>query len=309
MRMDVERPRCARDPLVDAIALFLARDHAQGLGEIRIMLEQAIDEAGPGAVDRLGSRLASAGADWDYTPSDPLARSIHRVLASRVLQHEPVVTGLEHLEAVRGKPLVIFANHLSYSDANAVEVLLQRAGASEVADRLTVIAGPKVYSNIRRRFSSLCFGTIKVPQSTTRASDEAVMSARDVATAAKRSIQTAHERVRLGEALLVFPEGSRSRSGRMQRLLPGAARYLELPDTWVVPMALTGTDHLFPLNEDSLNPVRLTLRIGTPLAAADARAYGRRRSPTVDGCCGLRDCAAAGARVPGVLSGFMMLFR
>ena len=283
MRMDVERPRCARDPLVDAIALFLARDHAQGLGEIRIMLEQAIDEAGPGAVDRLGSRLASAGADWDYTPSDPLARSIHRVLASRVLQHEPVVTGLEHLEAIRGRPLVIFANHLSYSDANAVEVLLQRAGASEVADRLTVIAGPKVYSNVRRRFSSLCFGTIKVPQSTTRASDEAVMSARDVATAAKRSIQTAHERVRLGEALLVFPEGSRSRSGRMQRLLPGAARYLELPDTWVVPMALSGTDHLFPLNEGSLNPVRLTLRIGAPLAAAELeRTAGGDRQRLMD---------------------------
>ena len=287
MRMDVERPRCARDPLVDAIALFLARDHAQGLGEIRTMLEQAIDEAGPGAVDRLGSRLASAGTDWDYTPSDPLARNIHRVLASRVLQHEPVVTGLEHLEAVHGRPLVIFANHLSYSDANAVEILLQRAGASEVADRLTVIAGPKVYSNIRRRFSSLCFGTIKVPQSTTRASDEAVMSARDVATAAKRSIQTAHERLRLGEALLVFPEGSRSRSGRMQRLLPGAARYLELPDTWVVPMALTGTDHLFPLNEDSLNPVRLTLRIGPPLAASDLeRTAGGDRQQLMDavGC-------------------------
>ncbi len=162
-------------------------------------------------------------------------------------------------------------------------MLLQRAGASEVADRLTVIAGPKVYSNVRRRFSSLCFGTIKVPQSTTRASDEAVMSARDVATAAKRSIQTAHERVRLGEALLVFPEGSRSRSGRMQRLLPGAARYLELPDTWVVPMALTGTDHLFPLNEDSLNPVRLTLRIGTPLAVAELeRAAGGDRQRLMD---------------------------
>ena len=284
--MDVER-RCARDPLVDAIALFLARDHAQGLGEIRTMLEQAIDEAGPGAVDRLGSRLASAGTDWDYTPSDPLARNIHRVLASRVLQYEPVVTGLEYLEVAGGRPLVLFANHLSYSDANAVEVLLQRAGASEVADRLTVIAGPKVYSNIRRRFSSLCFGTIKVPQSTTRASDEAVMSARDVATAAKRSIQTAHERLRLGEALLVFPEGSRSRSGRMQRLLPGAARYLELPDTWVVPMALTGTDRLFPLNEDSLNPVRLTLRIGPPLGASDLeRAAGGDRQQLMDavGC-------------------------
>ncbi len=186
---------------------------------------------------------------------------------------------------------------------------MQRAGASEVADRLTVIAGPKVYSNIRRRFSSLCFGTIKVPQSTTRASDEAVMSARDVATAAKRSIQTAHERVRLGEALLVFPEGSRSRSGRMQRLLPGAARYLELPDTWVVPMALTGTDHLFPLNEDSLNPVRLTLRIGPPLAAAELeRAAGGDRQQLMDAV-GYAIAQAAGTRVPGVLSGLMMLSR
>jgi 1-acyl-sn-glycerol-3-phosphate acyltransferase len=283
MQMDLERPRCGRDPLVDAIALFLARDHAQGLSDIRASLEQAIDEAGPDAVDRLGSRLASAGADWDYTPSDPLARHIHRVLAARVLKHEPVVTGLDHVDAIRGRSVVICANHLSYSDANAVEVLLQRAGASEVADRLTVIAGPKVYSNVRRRFSSLCFGTIKVPQSTTRASDEAVMSARDVAAAAKRSIQTAHERLRLGEALLVFPEGSRSRSGQMQRLLPGAARYLELPDTWVLPMALTGTDRLFPLNEGSLNSVRLTLRIGAPLATADLeRAAGGDRQQLMD---------------------------
>lgn len=69
----------------------------------------------------------------------------------------------------------------------------------------------------------------------------------------------------------------------MQRLLPGAARYLELPDTWVVPMALTGTDHLFPLNEDSLNPVRLTLRIGTPLSAAELeRTAGGDRQRLMD---------------------------
>ncbi len=73
----------------------------------------------------------------------------------------------------------------------------------------------------------------------------------------------------------------------MQRLLPAAARYLELPDTWVLPMALTGTDHLFPLNEDSLNPVRLTLRIGPPLATSDLeRAAGGDRQQLMDavGC-------------------------
>ena len=48
-------------------------------------------------------------------------------------------------------------------------------------------------------------------------------------------------------------------------------------------MALTGTDHLFPLNEDSLNPVRLTLRIGTPLAAAELeRTAGGDRQRLMD---------------------------
>ena len=231
---------CSREPLVDAIATFLARDHALGLGDIRASLARPIDEAGPGAIDGLGQRLASAGRDWSYNPRDPLARDIHRVLAGRVLQHAPVVRGIEHLDLVRGQRVVIFANHLSYSDANAIDVLLQKSGGTELADRLTVVAGPKVFSSLRRRFSSLCFGTIKVPQTSARSSGEAVMTAREVALAARRSIDVAHERLLLGEALLVFPEGTRSRTGQMQRLLPGAARYFEMPDTWVLPMALVG---------------------------------------------------------------------
>ena len=167
-----------------------------------------------------------------------------------------------------GKPLVIFANHLSYSDANVMDVLLQKVGATQLADRMTVIAGPKVYSNVRRRFSSLCFGTVKVPQSSTRSTEEAVMSSREIARAARRSIQVAQDRLRLGEALLVFPEGTRSRSGRMQRLLPGAARYLEFPDTWVLPVGLAGTERLFPIGVESLSPVRITMRIGRPVPAS-----------------------------------------
>lgn len=269
---------CSREPLVDAIATFLARDHAVGLGDIRASLARTIDAAGPAAIDGLGRRLASAGTDWSYYPRDPLARDIHRALAGRVLQHAPVVRGIEHLARVRGQRVVIFANHLSYSDANAIDVLLQTSGA-ELADRLTVIAGPKVYSSLRRRFSSLCFGTIKVPQTSARSSDEAVMTPREVALAARRSIEVAHERLRLGEALLVFPEGTRSRTGQMQRLLAGAARYLELPDTWVLPLGLTGTERLFPMSEDSLNPVRITLAIGPAISARqlDERARGDRQ--------------------------------
>ena len=105
------------------------------------------------------------------------------------------------------------------------------------------------------------------------------MTPREVAVAARRSIEVAHERLCLGEALLVFPEGTRSRTGRMQRLLSGAARYLDVPDTWVLPMGLAGTERLFPMSEDSLNPVRITLTIGQPLPARllDERAKGDRQ--------------------------------
>ena len=269
---------CGRDPLVHAITSFLAHAHAPQMPEIRASLERAIDEAGRGAIAGLSERLARSGRDWNYYPGDPLARRIHHVLAPRVLRHEPVVTGLDQLGAIDGKPVVLVANHLSYSDANLVEVLLQKTSRN-LANRLTVVAGPKVYSSVTRRFSSLCFGTIKVPQSAARSSDEAVMTVRDVARAARRSIQIAHERLERGDALLVFPEGNRSRSAQMQPFLPGVARYLEPAQAWILPIGIEGTHQLFPIDGDALTPVPLALHIGKPVAAATlrARARGDRR--------------------------------
>ena len=270
---------CGRAPLVQAITAFLEHDHAASIAEIRASLERTLDEAGPEAIAFLGQRLACTGTDWSYYPGDPLARRIHHVLAGPVLRREPAVTGIEHLSAVAGRPVVMVANHLSYSDANLLDVVLDRMGGRELSDRLTVVAGPKVYSNVRRRFSSLCFGTIKIPQNSGRSSGEAVMNVRDAARAARRSIEIAHERLSIGEALLVFPEGTRSRSAAMQRMLSGVARYLEAPGTWLLPVGLAGTEKLFPIAEESLKPVPITVRIGRPCAAGvlQQRAGGHRR--------------------------------
>ena len=46
---------------------------------------------------------------------------------------------------------------------------------------MTVLVGPKVYMLAVRRLASLCFGSIKIPQSQSRASGEAVMPRREVA--------------------------------------------------------------------------------------------------------------------------------
>ena len=267
---------CGREPLVDSIVRFLARERVANAREIRECVGRAIDDCGPGAIDALSARLLAAGTDWEYYPPDPLARRIHHALAPRVMRPEPVVKGCEHLEGLQGRPLVIFANHLSYSDANVVEVLLRNAGAGCLADRLTAVAGPKVYSNVTRRFSSLCFGTIKVPQSSERSSEDAVMNPRDVARAARHAIRIAHERLSLGEALLIFGEGSRSRTARMQQVLPGTARYLELPGTVVLPIGITGTEKLFPIDGAALHPVPITMNIGRPIPASDLRARAPR---------------------------------
>ena len=262
-------PVISRDALITAITTFLSGWDT--LDEIRECLKRELDAAGPRALLRLTRALSTAGADWAYYPRDPLARQIHQVLADRILLPDSALHGADHLSALGSGPVVIVGNHLSYADANLLEVMFHRAGADATCDRLTVIAGPKVYSSLKRRFSSLCFGTIKVPQSSGVSSEDAVMDAREVARAARRSIDIAHERLRLGDALLVFGEGTRSRTRGMQPMLAGVTRYLEVPGTTVLPVGIVGTEALFPIGEDELHPVRVEVRVGHPIDAQEIR--------------------------------------
>jgi 1-acyl-sn-glycerol-3-phosphate acyltransferase len=269
-----------REALIDAIMTFLAGHDPALLARARAAVTAEVDVAGSAALASLNASLEATGADWAYYPRDPLARRLHHVLADALLDGGSRVEGLEHVRAVAGRPVVVFANHLSYSDANLIEVLLHRAGASELTDRLTVTAGPKVYSSAKRRFSSLCFGTIKTAQSSGRASEEAVMNPRDVARAARQSINVALDRLAQGDALLVFAEGTRSRTRDMQQMLAGAARYLECPGAWILPVGLTGTEAMFPIGEDALHDVGIVARAGRPIEAARLRAQagGDRRA-------------------------------
>jgi len=278
---------CDRAQLVNAIAAFVAQKGGIDAQLVRVPVERAIAELGEDSVANLQARLAQSSAGWSYYPRDPLAQRVHHALAGLVLRDLPIVSGAAHLDAIRGKGVVMVANHLSYSDANVIEVLLQQSGGGEVADRLSVVAGPKVYSDLSRRFSSLCFGTIKSPQNEGVSSGDAAMSARDIALAARQTIGTAEERLRAGDALLVFPEGTRSRSGEMQRFLPGVSRYFETPDLWVLPIGLCGTEHMFAIGEQTLGTARITMNVGRAIPAQSIREQtGPDRRAFVD-CLGV----------------------
>jgi hypothetical protein len=261
-----------RQAFIDNISAFLSGLDPRMLNDIRQALAREIDAAGAPALTTLLERLTTDGADWSYYPPDALARVIHHVLADKILQPGSTLFGVEHVTAVGDAPVVIFSNHLSYSDANCVEVLLHRVG-SALAGRLTAVAGPKVYSSLKRRFSSLCFGTIKTPQSSALSSEDAVMSPREVARAARQSIDVAHERLRAGDALLVFAEGTRSRTYGLQPLLAGATRYLDTPDVWILPVGITGTEALFPVGGETLHSVQTVARFAPPIAARVLREH------------------------------------
>jgi 1-acyl-sn-glycerol-3-phosphate acyltransferase len=190
-------------------------------------------------------------------------------------------SGLEASEALafaRRQPVFFISNHLSYIDANVIDALLVGAGFADVADGLTVLAGPKVFALPIRRLASLCFGTIKMPQSQSTASGEAVMPRREVARLAQETLLTVEERRRKGDHLMVFVEGTRSRTAAMQRVLPAAARYFEAPGTQIVPLGLSGTENLMRLETDKATPSEAHARVGRVIDAGKLfeRAGGKR---------------------------------
>jgi 1-acyl-sn-glycerol-3-phosphate acyltransferase len=276
-------PNSARAALAEQLVAFAGDNPPEVVDELRARLTKVLDDGGRVGLARLFKRLATTGSDWNYYPSDPLARKIHEVVGDVVLGAESVLEGAEHLDEIRGRPAVFLANHLSYADANALQVLLDRYGHSNVGDRLTVIVGPKVFSDPMRRFSSLCFGTVKMPQSSDRASEEAVMNSKDVARLALDALKVVDERRRAGDILLVFVEGTRSRSARMQRALAAVARYIEDEETLLVPVGISGSERLFPVGEERVHRAKVTITVGRP-GRADAllQGSGRKRQLMMD---------------------------
>jgi 1-acyl-sn-glycerol-3-phosphate acyltransferase len=249
--------------------------------------ERARLEAGVAALlaDATDAELASvfervAREDYAFCYHPPLAlvRKIHHVMAEVLLGSDSRVEGGEQLRAVAGKSLMLLPNHLSYADANLIEALLHRAGFDDLCARLCVVAGPKVYSEPWRRFSSLCFGTIKTAQSSQVASGEAVMRPRDVALIARETIACTFERLAAGDAVLLFGEGTRSRDGALQPLPPAVARYCDYPHLMLVPLGITGTEKFLGFTDVRPQTTHAVLRIGTPVPASElvARCQGKR---------------------------------
>ena len=174
------------------------------------------------------------------------------------------VIGRERLDGLAG-PVVFVANHNSHMDTPVI----LRALPGRWRRRTAVAAATDYFYGKRRHAlsASLVFGTVPLDRSS---------------GAGVGRGQTVHldRLVRDGGSLLVFPEGTRSRDGRVGRLRSGAALLAAQHQLPIVPIYLSGTGDAMPRGRHWMvfkagRPGRrhaVEIRFGPPIVAgADAR--------------------------------------
>ena len=265
--------------IVEQVGHFVASKDSTLAAQAQERVRSVLGLAQPTELGRLMQRMTSTGTDWEYLESDEMARRLSHALGTLVFEPGSALEGTEHLHVAEKGPVTFLVNHLSFADANVLECFLAFAGFESIAGRLTVLVGPKVYTDPLRRLMSLCFGAIKTPQSATLATGEAVMSKRAIAAAAASTLRHFEARREAGDRLLIFVEGSRSRTASMQAALPAVSRYIENPDAVLIPVGLTGSEELVPIGDERVHPTRVVARVGRPLRASELwrHANSKRR--------------------------------
>ncbi|WP_018157267.1 lysophospholipid acyltransferase family protein [Demetria terragena] len=178
----------------------------------------------------------------------------------------PTIEGAHHVPLTGG--VILASNHLSFVDSVAIPACAPRPVHFLAKSDYFTGKGPKGYA-IKTWMTAT--GMIPVDRDDTRA--------------AQKSLEAGLEVLRSGEAFGIYPEGTRSRDGRLYRGRTGVA-YLALEaDVPVVPVGLQGTQHVQPVGSNRFHLAKATVRFGEPLSFREAFAgvaAGRARREATD---------------------------
>lgn len=83
-------------------------------------------------------------------------------------------------------------------------------------------------------------------------------------------------RLKRGEIVLLFPEGTRSPDGEMQPLRPGFSALVQRTGVPIVPVALDGAFQAWPRNAKLPRPGRIQIVVGQPISTETAKGLDDR---------------------------------
>jgi 1-acyl-sn-glycerol-3-phosphate acyltransferase len=159
----------------------------------------------------------------------------------------PRVEGLDNLPPTG--PVIVASNHLSFADSVVIPFVVPRRVA--ILAKRDYFEGTGVRGAlVRGWFEGI--GMIPVD--------------RDDSQAAISSLDVALEVLGRGEAFAIYPEGGRSRDGRLYRGRTGVAHLALTSGAPVVPVGLLGTERLQPVGSRVPRLVRVTVRFGRPMS-------------------------------------------
>jgi 1-acyl-sn-glycerol-3-phosphate acyltransferase len=178
----------------------------------------------------------------------------------------PHVEGLDNVPLTG--PVIVASNHLSFIDSVVIPVLSPRKVVFLAKEDYFTGSGVRG-ALMRGWFEAL--GTVPVDRDDTKSA----LGALDVAL----------EVLARGEAFGIYPEGARSRDGRLYRGRTGVAHLALSSGAPVVPVGLIGTEKLQPIDSRLPRLAKITVRFGEPLDFAgrfDGVPLGKARRDATD---------------------------
>jgi 1-acyl-sn-glycerol-3-phosphate acyltransferase len=191
-----------------------------------------------------------------HTVVPPLAKVIWR----------PTVTGLENVP--RTGAVILASNHLSFADSLVIPIVTPRK--VHFLAKSDYFKGGGVKGTLQKAWFE-GMGMLPVD--------------RDDPRAAIGSLDTALGVLGKGGAFGLYPEGTRSRDGRLYRGRTGVAHLALTAGVPVVPVGITGTERLQPVGATLPRVVPISVKFGEPIEVAgryDGVALGKARRLVTD---------------------------
>ena len=161
----------------------------------------------------------------------------------------PQVEGADNVPRHGG--VLLASNHLSFIDSVVIPLVAPRQV------RFLAKADYFTGTGVKGTASRLWFETMGM-----------IPVERDDSQAAAKSLELALQVLSAGDAFGIYPEGTRSRDGRLYRGHTGVAHLALTAGVPVVPVGLIDTDKVQPVGDNRVHRERFTVRFGAPIDAS-----------------------------------------